>query len=257
MHLAPLARTDAARGLPRGAGRSRRALRGGGGPRVDRDALRYYEVLAVVKMAAIMLTGIRAFRDGRTTRSAHGDLRPPASLPARSASPRCAAGCRCRERDGPCASRRRRCSTAWSARCTSRCCRTSTRARRAASSGPRSTCCAIWRDASRPSTAASRKRRARPRERSARSRARRTRRARVRWQRRSTPRSPRRPPAPAPARVAALRADRCVDAFARLDALPAARADALRPLLGGHLAAQAVRDVLRLQGSLLEEISRG
>ena len=29
--------------------------------------LRYYEVLAVVKMAAIMLTGIRAFRDGRTT----------------------------------------------------------------------------------------------------------------------------------------------------------------------------------------------
>ncbi|MCU0670508.1 MAG: phosphotransferase family protein [Myxococcota bacterium] len=36
------------------------------GFRVDRDVLRYYEVLAVVKMAAIMLTGIRAFRDGRT-----------------------------------------------------------------------------------------------------------------------------------------------------------------------------------------------
>jgi aminoglycoside phosphotransferase (APT) family kinase protein len=37
---------------------------------VDRGALRFYELLAVVKMAAIMLTGIRAFRDGRT-----GDLR--------------------------------------------------------------------------------------------------------------------------------------------------------------------------------------
>jgi hypothetical protein len=64
------------------------------------------------------------------------------------------------------------------------------------------------------------------------------------------------PPAPAPARVAALR-EILRDAFARLDTLPAAQADALRPLLGGHLAAQAVRDVLRLQGSLLEEISRG
>jgi aminoglycoside phosphotransferase (APT) family kinase protein len=37
------------------------------GRRVDRAALRWYELLAVVKMAAIMLTGIRAFRDGRTT----------------------------------------------------------------------------------------------------------------------------------------------------------------------------------------------
>lgn len=64
------------------------------------------------------------------------------------------------------------------------------------------------------------------------------------------------PPAPAAERVEALRAI-LRDAFERLDALPAARADALRPLLGGHLAAQAVRDVLRLQGSLLEEISRG
>jgi len=33
---------------------------------VDPAALRWYEVLAVVKMAAIMLTGIRAFADGRT-----------------------------------------------------------------------------------------------------------------------------------------------------------------------------------------------
>jgi aminoglycoside phosphotransferase (APT) family kinase protein len=37
---------------------------------VDRERLRFFEVLAVVKMLAIMLTGIRAFRDGRT-----GDLR--------------------------------------------------------------------------------------------------------------------------------------------------------------------------------------
>jgi aminoglycoside phosphotransferase (APT) family kinase protein len=36
------------------------------GAAVDRAALRWYEVLAVVKMASIMLTGIRAFRDGRT-----------------------------------------------------------------------------------------------------------------------------------------------------------------------------------------------
>jgi aminoglycoside phosphotransferase (APT) family kinase protein len=37
---------------------------------VDPDRLRFYDVLAVVKMSAIMLTGIRAYRDGRT-----GDLR--------------------------------------------------------------------------------------------------------------------------------------------------------------------------------------
>lgn len=36
------------------------------GRSLDRAALRYFEVLAVVKMAAIMLTGIRAFADGRT-----------------------------------------------------------------------------------------------------------------------------------------------------------------------------------------------
>lgn len=64
------------------------------------------------------------------------------------------------------------------------------------------------------------------------------------------------PAAPAGDRVAALRA-LLRDVFERLDALPPAQGDALRPLLGGHLAAQAVRDVLRLQGSLLEEISRG
>jgi len=64
------------------------------------------------------------------------------------------------------------------------------------------------------------------------------------------------PAIPANARVAALR-DALGDAFARLDALPAERADALRPILGGHLAAQAVRDLAWLQPSLLEEISRG
>ena len=37
------------------------------GRAVDPDRLRFYDVLAVVKMAAIMLTGIQAFRDGRTT----------------------------------------------------------------------------------------------------------------------------------------------------------------------------------------------
>lgn len=36
------------------------------GRSIDRAALRWFEVLAVVKMAAIMLTGIRAFRDGRS-----------------------------------------------------------------------------------------------------------------------------------------------------------------------------------------------
>jgi hypothetical protein len=64
------------------------------------------------------------------------------------------------------------------------------------------------------------------------------------------------PAAPAGDRVAAVRA-LLRDVFEQLDALPPAQGDALRPLLGGHLAAQAVRDVLRLQGSLLEEISRG
>ena len=33
---------------------------------LDRDRLRFYEVLAIVKMLAIMSTGVRAFRDGRT-----------------------------------------------------------------------------------------------------------------------------------------------------------------------------------------------
>ncbi len=36
------------------------------GRRVDVERVRFYEVLATVKMAAIMLTGLAAFRDGRT-----------------------------------------------------------------------------------------------------------------------------------------------------------------------------------------------
>jgi aminoglycoside phosphotransferase (APT) family kinase protein len=36
------------------------------GRAVDPDRLRFYDVLAIVKMSAIMLTGIQAFRDGRT-----------------------------------------------------------------------------------------------------------------------------------------------------------------------------------------------
>jgi hypothetical protein len=63
------------------------------------------------------------------------------------------------------------------------------------------------------------------------------------------------PATPASAHADALR-DALVAAFAELDALPAAT-DALRPILGGHLAAQAVRALANLQPSLLEEISRG
>lgn len=63
-------------------------------------------------------------------------------------------------------------------------------------------------------------------------------------------------PAPIGARVASLRS-LLRDVFERLDALPADVGDALRPLLGGHLAMQAVRDLAQLQGSLLDEISRG
>jgi aminoglycoside phosphotransferase (APT) family kinase protein len=36
------------------------------GRRVDPERVHFYEVLATVKMAAIMLTGLHAFRDGRT-----------------------------------------------------------------------------------------------------------------------------------------------------------------------------------------------
>jgi aminoglycoside phosphotransferase (APT) family kinase protein len=36
------------------------------GRRIDPERLRYYEVLAIVKMIAIMMTGVRAFQDGRT-----------------------------------------------------------------------------------------------------------------------------------------------------------------------------------------------
>ncbi len=64
------------------------------------------------------------------------------------------------------------------------------------------------------------------------------------------------PASPVRARVAALR-HALAEAFADLYALPAERADTLRPILGGHLAAQAIRDLAALQPSLLEEISRG
>ena len=40
------------------------------GRTVDPERLRFYDVLTLVKMIAIMLTGIRAFSDGRTTTSA-------------------------------------------------------------------------------------------------------------------------------------------------------------------------------------------
>jgi aminoglycoside phosphotransferase (APT) family kinase protein len=37
------------------------------GRRVEPERLRWYEVLAIVKMIAIMMTGVRAFREGRTS----------------------------------------------------------------------------------------------------------------------------------------------------------------------------------------------
>ena len=64
------------------------------------------------------------------------------------------------------------------------------------------------------------------------------------------------PAVPVAAQVEALRATLGF-AFAQLDTLAAERADALRPILGGHLAAQGVRGLAALQPSLLEEISRG
>jgi hypothetical protein len=63
-------------------------------------------------------------------------------------------------------------------------------------------------------------------------------------------------PAAPGARVETLRA-LLRDVFERLDALGEERAAALRPLLGGHLAAQVIRDLSRFQGSLLDEISKG
>ena len=64
------------------------------------------------------------------------------------------------------------------------------------------------------------------------------------------------PAAPSAARAHAAR-DELARVFEEFDALPAELADAVRPILGGHLAAQAVRALALLQPSLLEEISRG
>jgi hypothetical protein len=65
------------------------------------------------------------------------------------------------------------------------------------------------------------------------------------------------PAGPAAARAEAARAA-LSRAFVELRDAPDAAAQAVRPLLGGHLAAQAVRALSRLApGSLLEEISRG
>ena len=64
------------------------------------------------------------------------------------------------------------------------------------------------------------------------------------------------PPAPPPARRESLR-DAFRTALGELDGLPEPEAVALRAVLGGHLAAQALRDLAPLKPSLLEEISRG
>ena len=62
--------------------------------------------------------------------------------------------------------------------------------------------------------------------------------------------------APLDARVVALRAA-LVDALARIDALPDERAREARAVLNGHLAAQAMRDLVVVKPSLLSEISKG
>jgi len=64
------------------------------------------------------------------------------------------------------------------------------------------------------------------------------------------------PAAPAAARAAAAR-EALALAFEELEGVPATLSDAVRPILGGHLAAQAIRAVALLQPSLLQEISRG
>jgi len=64
------------------------------------------------------------------------------------------------------------------------------------------------------------------------------------------------PSAPISARAGAAQAE-LARVFEELEALPRELADAVRPILGGHLAAQAVRALTLLQPSLLEEISRG
>jgi len=62
--------------------------------------------------------------------------------------------------------------------------------------------------------------------------------------------------APLDARVVALRAA-LVDALARIDALPDERAREARAVVNGHLAAQAMRDLVVVKPSLLSEISKG
>jgi len=64
------------------------------------------------------------------------------------------------------------------------------------------------------------------------------------------------PAGPVAARAEAAR-EALAHAFAELESVPPALGDAIRPILGGHLAAQAVRALALLQPSLLEEISRG
>jgi len=64
------------------------------------------------------------------------------------------------------------------------------------------------------------------------------------------------PAAPAGRRAEAAR-EALSQTFVELVAVPPALAEAIRPILGGHLAAQAVRALSLLQPSLLEEISRG
>ena len=68
VHLAALARRHALCAAPCCRPRnSSRAWEAATGRTADPRRLEFYGVLAIVKMIAIMLTGLRAFRDGRTT----------------------------------------------------------------------------------------------------------------------------------------------------------------------------------------------
>ncbi len=64
------------------------------------------------------------------------------------------------------------------------------------------------------------------------------------------------PEEPRASRVSALN-DAFVRALERIDALSEPSAETAHAALGGHLAAQAIRDIATLKPSLLEEISRG
>ena len=201
-------------------------------------------------MIAIMLTGLRAFRDGRTTRPPHGDLRPPASVPLPAARHDCAAGSEEREHaaGGRDPARRRDADAARGRPAGGR--RT---ASRADSSSRSSTCCRtcaiVW--SRRP-----RSTRPRPRPRSTRSR--RVRRA-LAVRRRRAARAARSPRRPRRRRRRGRRrcARRWCGRSTLLDALPDdGRGAGARARSPQHLAAQAMRDVAAAEAVAARRRSR-